>query len=251
MAHSKEANICAELIKEANDVYALTGAGISTSAGIPDFRGPQGLYVTKKYDPDTVFDISWFLRDPKPFYDFARDFVQLTKESQPTFTHRFLEKLEADGKLQGIVTQNIDTLHTQAGSKNLIELHGSFWTSHCLSCHREYPFELMKLKVLNEEIPTCDCGGLIKPDVVFFGENVFGIQEALDWARKADLFLVIGTSCVVYPAAMIPSYCPGKIIVVNKGEMGIKFNNMILHVQDDLDKFFKEVSDLLEGRREE
>ena len=108
---------CAQLIREARTIGVLTGAGISTAAGIPDFRGPQGLYVTRQYDPDTVFDIGRFLEDPKPFYRFARDLLQLEEKIEPTAAHRFLSRLEAAGQLKGIVTQNIDALHQRAGGQ--------------------------------------------------------------------------------------------------------------------------------------
>src|SRR5436190_6299453 len=129
--YESKIQLCAKLIEEAESIGVLTGAGISTNAGIPDFRGPNGLYVTRRYDPDTVFDINYFLMDPEPFYEFARDFVNLEKTIQPTFTHKFLASLEETGKLKGVVTQNIDALHHKAGSKNVYEMHGSFWLSYC------------------------------------------------------------------------------------------------------------------------
>src|SRR5436190_166965 len=114
-----QANQCAKLIRDAKSIVVLTGAGISTNAGIPDFRGPKGLYITRKYDPDKIFDVQFFYHDPKPFYEFARDFITLEETIQPTSAHRFLVKLEKTGKLKGIVTQNIDALHQKAGSKNI------------------------------------------------------------------------------------------------------------------------------------
>jgi NAD-dependent deacetylase len=112
-----KAQVCAQLIAESQSIGILTGAGISTNAGIPDFRGPKGLYVTRQYDPDTVFNIHHFRIDPQPFYEFARDFVGLEQSIHPTLTHRFLASLEKTGKLKGIVTQNIDSLHHKAGSQ--------------------------------------------------------------------------------------------------------------------------------------
>src|SRR3990167_3092687 len=120
MTLAKAAQRCAGFIKEAKSIVALTGAGISTSAGIPDFRGPRGLYVTKKYDADKVFNINHFFVDPLPFFEFARDFVGLEQSLQPTLTHNFLNTLERSGKLTGIITQNIDCLHQHAGSKNVL-----------------------------------------------------------------------------------------------------------------------------------
>ena len=147
-----KAEHCARLIHESKKIAVLTGAGISTSAGIPDFRGPQGLYVTKRYDPEKIFDIDYFYQDPEPFFEFARDFIKLEGSLKPTFAHSFLAKLENLGKLSGIITQNIDSLHHQAGSKNVLEMHGSFWTGYCMKCHNPYTFEEMKIKLVKSEI---------------------------------------------------------------------------------------------------
>lgn len=235
---------CAHLIKEAKSIAALTGAGISTSAGIPDFRGPRGLYVTRQYDPEKVFDIDYFYRDPAPFYQFARDFIVLEEKIKPTFAHQFLSDLEKKGKLKGIVTQNIDSLHRMAGSKkqNVYEMHGSFWTSICLDCYKEISYAQMKKRLAAAEIPRCECGGLLKPDIVFFGEPVKHLAESAALAEAADLFFIIGTSCVVYPAAMIPQYTKGKIIVVNQTPIQIDLNNVVLTVQEDIDEFFMKVA---------
>ncbi len=235
---------CSDLIRNARSIAVLTGAGISTGAGIPDFRGPQGLYVTRRYDPDTVFDIGYFRRDPKPFFEFARDFIGLEEKIKPTFTHDYLAELERQGKLKGIVTQNIDGLHQRAGSKNVLEIHGGFLTSHCLECEKSFSFPAMKEKLFSEEISTCSCGGVIKPDVVFFGEDVKHLAESYALAASVDLFFVIGTSCVVYPAAGVPHYTQGKIVVVNKGYVELDLENVVLRVEDDIDEFFKKVKEI-------
>ena len=229
---------CAKLINEAQSIGVLTGAGISTNAGIPDFLGPNGLYITRRYDPDTVFDIHHFLNDPAPFYEFARDFIALEQNIQPTVTHKFLAALEKTGKLKGIVTQNIDSLHHKAGSKNVFEMHGSFWQSYCLDCDKEFSYEIMKELLKKSEVPKCSCRGIIKPDVVFFGENVKHLEKASALAETSDLFFVIGSSCVVYPAAMIPTLASGKIVIVNKGEVNLNAYNLALTVREDSDEFF-------------
>ncbi len=233
---------CSELISDANNIVVLTGAGISTNAGIPDFRGPKGLYVTRQYDPDTVFDIDYFLTDPKPFYDFARDFISFEEKIKPTFAHYFLAELEKQGKLKGVVTQNIDALHERAGSKKVFEMHGSFWHSFCLACHREFSYDIMKTKVIKEAIPKCSCSGVIKPDIVFFGENVKHLKESHALAEQADLFFIIGTSCVVQPAASIPYFAQNNIIVVNKDDIAIDLKRVDLTVKTDIDEFFKGVA---------
>ncbi len=229
---------CAQLIKDASVIAALTGAGISTKAGIPDFRGPRGLYVTRQYDPEKVFDIDYFSKDPKPFFQFARDFIGLEGKLQPTVAHRFLARLEGIGKLKGIVTQNIDSLHHKAGSQKVYEMHGSFWQSFCRDCDQLFSYKDMCQKLTSEEVPRCSCGGVIKPDVVFFGENVKHLQESYDLANEADLFFVIGTSCVVYPAAMLPTLARGKIVVVNLDRIQVRLANVALEVRGDIDDFF-------------
>lgn len=237
---------CARLITESRSIGVLTGAGISTNAGIPDFRGPRGLYVTKRYDPEKVFDIDHFYRDQKPFYEFARDFVGLETSIQPTPAHRFLAGLEKNGKSVGIVTQNIDALHQRAGSSQVYEMHGSFQNSYCLDCGERFSFDHLQKKIAAELVPHCPCGGVIKPDIVFFGEGVKYLTEAMDLAQKADLFFVIGTSCVVYPAAMIPSYAGGRIVIINKHPVALTAGDVALSVEEDADVFLTEVKKSLE-----
>jgi len=234
---------CAKFIKKAHFAVALTGAGVSTNAGIPDFRGPKGIYTTGKYNPDKVFDLHYFLKDPKPFYDFARDFLSLIKDARPTFTHRFLAALERDGKLKGVITQNIDALHQLGGSKNVIELHGGIYKSHCIKCGKEYSLEEMKRKVTEKNIPRCDdCKGLIKPDIVFFGEEVMHFREAEELVYQSDLFFVIGSALSVYPASMLSDFARGKLAVVSKGKVNIDPAFVDLMAKEDIDNFFKEVS---------
>ena len=147
----------AGLIRQAGRIAVLTGAGISTTAGIPDFRGPRGLYVTRQYDPEKTFDITYFDRDPSYFFAFARDFVQLVERVQPTFTHRFLAAMEEGGKLDAVITQNIDGLHQKAGSKRVIEVHGSVRHGHCRKCGRAYAYEELKAKVLRRRDRPLRC----------------------------------------------------------------------------------------------
>jgi len=220
----------------------LTGAGISTNAGIPDFRGPSGIYTTGKYDPDRVFEFINFVEDPKPFYDFARDFVKLLESCAPTLAHRFFARLEEAGKLKGIVTQNIDALHKIAGSKEVINLHGSIDKSYCLECGKEYSFEEMKKKIFEEEIPRCDvCNGLIKPDIVFFGENVKDFPKAEELVYNSELFLIVGTSLEVYPANLLVSLARGRVLFVGKGHSNLnRYFDLI--VNEDIDNFFKSVT---------
>lgn len=233
---------CAELIRKARRVTALTGAGISTAAGIPDFRGPQGLYVTRRYDPETVFDISYFRRDPLPFYDFSRDFLGVIDRIEPTFSHRFLARLEGEGRLAAVITQNIDSLHQKAGSRRVISVHGDYWSSRCLGCGRLFDLEHMKRAVCEAPAPYCPCGGLIKPDVVFFGEPVLGLEEAAAEVAASDLLLVLGSSLAVYPAALLPSYATGEVVVINRGEVGLPPGPGRYFIDADLDASLAEVA---------
>ncbi|MDR1612209.1 MAG: RNA polymerase subunit sigma [Planctomycetota bacterium] len=237
---------CAEKIIAAGRTVVLTGAGISTAAGVPDFRGPKGLYVTRAYDPEKVFEIAAFDRDPGPFYQFSRDFLDTLGTIEPTFTHRFLAELEKRGKLDRIITQNIDGLHQRAGSRNVLPVHGDYTTARCRSCGRGCSGERLRNLMREHEIPPCGfCGGTLKPDVVFFGENVRFLAEAEAAARRSDLMFVLGSSLTVYPAAMIPHYAGGEVVVVNKGGVGIAAGKGVHLVDADLDGYFREVEKCL------
>lgn len=235
-----------ELLRRAHRISALTGAGISTAAGIPDFRGPRGLYVTRQYDPEKTFDIGYFDRDPTYFFAFARDFVQLVERIQPTFTHRFLAALESQGSLDAVITQNIDGLHQRAGSRRVFEVHGSVRSGHCRSCGEAYEYEALRAKVLGEAIARCEkCGGVVKPDIVFFGEAVRDMEEASQAAACAEVFLVIGSSLTVYPAALLPQYAGGQVVVVNQGPVETASANW-LRVDEAADSFFARVAPALD-----
>ena len=235
-----------EVLRGARRMAALTGAGVSTAAGIPDFRGPRGLYVTRQYDPEKTFDIGYFDRDPSYFFTFARDFVQLVERIQPTITHRFLAALEARGTLEAVITQNIDGLHQKAGSQRVLEVHGSVRSGHCRHCGKAYGYEALKAKVLGEPIAQCEaCGGVVKPDIVFFGEAVQAMDEASRVAGRADVFLVIGSSLTVYPAALLPQYAAGQVVVVNRGPVEMQSSEW-LRVDESADTFFARVAPALD-----
>lgn len=235
----------AEWIVQSRSTVAFTGAGISTDAGIPDFRGPGGLYSSGKYDAERVFDIACFRRDPREFYRFSRDLVEILKNLRPTFTHQLLARLEAAGLLEAVITQNIDPLHQQAGSRRVICLHGNYTTSRCLDCARPYGYVELLDRMAQAEVPRCDCGGVIKPDVVFFGENVQGLQEAMALAQSCELMLVLGSSLVVYPAAMVPQIAGGRVVVINRGEVSLEPSSSRYFVQQGLDEFFKQAAEFL------
>lgn len=239
--------ICAEKIRNAKNAAVLTGAGISTAAGIPDFRSPTGIYNSGKYNADLVFDIDYFHRDPSEFFRFTRDLFAVIHTLTPTFTHRFLADLERAGMLHAVITQNIDPLHYTAGSVNVIPVHGNYNTSHCLACGREYSLADMERLLGEADVPRCGCNkhGVIKPDVVFFGEAVNRIFDAQRAAKEADLFFVLGSSLVVYPAAMLPYITRGEVIVVNKGPVSLEPTDNRYFVDSDLDEFFKQVAEFI------
>lgn len=243
---------CAEMILERGSVVALTGAGISTAAGIPDFRGPQGLYVTKRYDAGTIFDINAFHRNPAPFFDFTRDFLGQVDSLVPTVSHTFLADLEERGLLDCVVTQNIDSLHQKAGSERVLSVHGDYWNSHCLGCGLRYDFDRLKKMVVEQAVPKCTaCGGVVKPDVVFFGEAVKSMPEAAEAVAGAGLLLVLGSSLTVYPSASLPQVARCPVVVVNQGEVGLNPGPDRYFVDADLDEFFEEVSRHLDQARPE
>lgn len=221
------AELC-PLIAGARNIVALTGAGMSTAAGVPDFRGPKGIYVTRQYDPEKTFEIRGFKRDPIHFYQFAADFTGLLGRIRPTFAHNFLARLEAAGRLAAVVTQNIDMLHQAAGNRHVIELHGSPASATCCDCAKSFPgldtawWRQAIAASRRSPIVLCrECGGVLKPDIVFYGEQVHRFAEAEAAVRACDLLLVFGTSLTVYPAAMLPYATNAPVIAVSQGEVAL------------------------------
>lgn len=210
----------ADLITAGGTVVAFTGAGVSTLSGIPDFRGPQGLY--RRLDADRIFDLAGFRADPGYFYAQARDFIYAMGEKAPSVVHRVLAGLEQQGRLAGVVTQNIDMLHQRAGSRTVVELHGSPAWHACPGCPGGASFAAVATLVRAGGLPRCDrCGAVLKPGIVFFGEllPVGALEQAAQLAADADLLLVLGSSLVVQPAASLPWLtlrAGGRLAVVNR-----------------------------------
>ena len=216
-----------EAVEKAGCVAAMTGAGVSTLCGIPDFRGPQGLY--RNPDAERIFDIDWFDRDPSVYYRGCSELVYGLGAFKPGPVHAALRRLELAGHLDGIITQNIDMLHQKAGSTRVWEVHGSPIMHHCRRCGRGASFgEVMSMieqnggtAALGEGyVPCCACGGPFKPDITFFGESL--PEEAFirsqELAMRADVMLVLGTSLTVFPAAGLPRLTlqrGGKVFIVN------------------------------------
>ncbi len=204
-------------IGESGSIVFFGGAGVSTESGIPDFRSVDGLY-NQKYDepPETIISHSYFLRHPEKFYRFYKE-KMLYPQAEPNDCHLALARLEARGKLKAVITQNIDGLHQKAGSKNVIELHGSTLRNYCMECGKSFPVSYITEAA---GVPRCDvCGGMVKPDVVLYEESLHDgdMERAIQAIRRADLFIVGGTSLTVYPAAGLVEYYRGKrLVLINK-----------------------------------
>ena len=211
----------AELISESTSTVALTGAGISVPSGIPDFRTP-GTGLWENVDPMEVAHIDAFRRDPERFWSFYRPRFEMLGEKQPNSAHWALAHLEAEGKLDAVITQNVDRLHRVAGSKRLIEVHGSIDTSSCTSCAASYPLEDIDRLFTNGVAHCAACEGLVKPDVVLFGELLpeDAMHEAQSLAEGCDLMLCVGSSLEVYPVAGLPQIAlsaGAKLAIVTQG----------------------------------
>ncbi len=204
-----------EWVSESDNIVFFGGAGVSTESGIPDFRSVDGLYNQKwKYPPETILSRSFFDRNPEEYYRFHREKLVIDGV-QPNRAHLRLAQLEAEGKLKAVVTQNIDGLHQAAGSKNVLELHGSILRAYCSRCRKRYPADLINY---GEGVPRCGCGGVIRPDIVLYEEPLDQdiLTRAIDCIRKAEVLIVGGTSLNVYPAAGLINYYRGnKLALVN------------------------------------
>ena len=202
-------------LDESNNVVFFGGAGVSTESGVPDFRSVDGLYHQHYSEPpETILIHSYFVRKPEGFYRFYRD-KMLPLEAQPNDAHKKLAELERSGKLKAVITQNIDGLHQKAGSKEVLELHGSVLRNYCESCGKFYGPEAI---VNSQGVPRCSCGGIIKPDVVLYEESLDDtvMYKAINYIRNADILIVGGTSLVVYPAAGLINYYRGnKLVLIN------------------------------------
>ncbi len=213
MAKIKELN---RMISESNKIVFFGGAGVSTESGIPDFRSADGIYMMDyKYPPEEIISRSFFNAHPKEFFEFYKKYFYYPN-AKPNITHQKLAELENKGKLSAVVTQNIDGLHTAAGSKIVYELHGSVLRNYCMKCHKFYDISYL---VNSDGIPKCECGGIVKPDVVLYEEQLDEkcIVGAVNAIEDADMLIVAGTSLRVYPAAGFIRYFRGKnLVLINK-----------------------------------
>ena len=205
-------------IEASDNIVFFGGAGVSTESGIPDFRSVDGLYHQQfDYPPETILSHTFFYQHPEYFYRFYRQ-KMLPLEAQPNAAHKKLAELEAAGKLRAVITQNIDGLHQKAGSKTVLELHGSIWRNYCTRCGKFYPPEFIRDCA---GVPKCACGGVVKPDVVLYEEGVSEdvLHRAVHAISRADVLIVGGTSLTVYPAAGLIRYYRGsKLVLINRDE---------------------------------
>ena len=209
----EEINKLQSIVDESDNIVFFGGAGVSTESGIPDFRSVDGLYNQKyKYPPETIISHSFYRRNPEEFYRFYKD-KMLFPEAKPNKAHMKLAELEAAGKLKAVITQNIDGLHQMAGSRRVIELHGSVHRNYCERCHKFYD---LRYVIDAPGVPKCSCGGTIKPDVVLYEEGLHNqdIEDAIHYISEADTLIIGGTSLVVYPAAGLIRYFRGRHLVV-------------------------------------
>ena len=212
----KQINELQNIINQAKHIVFFTGAGVSTDSGIPDFRSTDGLY-NMKYDfpPEIIISHSFFMDNPEEFYRFYRD-KMIYPDARPSIAHHFIAKCEAKGISSGVITQNIDGLHTSAGSENVIELHGSVLRNTCMKCGKKHSLSSI---MTADKLPLCSCGGLIKPDVVLYEEALIDrdLFRAVELISKADVMIIMGTSLNVYPAAGLVRYFRGShLIIINK-----------------------------------
>lgn len=203
-------------IEASDNIVFFGGAGVSTESGIPDFRSQDGLYNQEyDYPPETIISHSFYMRNPQEFYRFYKK-KMIFREAQPNAAHLALARLEQEGKLKAVITQNIDGLHQMAGSKEVLELHGSIHRNYCTRCGKFYGLDAVTAA---ESVPECSCGGIIKPDVVLYEEGLDQqvLQKAVYYIRHADVLIIGGTSLAVYPAAGLIDYYQGnKLVLINK-----------------------------------
>jgi NAD-dependent deacetylase len=224
-------------VTNSDNIVFLGGAGVSTESGIPDFRSTDGMYSQNyKYPPETIISHSFFMNKTDYFYNFYKKRM-IFLDARPNLVHKKLAELEKRGKLKAVITQNIDGLHQLAGSKNVLELHGSIYRNHCTRCGKFYDINYV---VKSKGVPKCQCGGTIKPDVVLYEEGLDHevLNKAVNFIEKADVLIIGGTSLVVYPAAGLVNYYRGnKLVLINKSSTAIDSKANIL-INDSLGNTF-------------
>jgi len=238
-----------QIIDGSDNIVFFGGAGVSTESGIPDFRSKDGLYNQHdvrfdKYQPEYLLSHSCLVYEPKVYYEFHRQKMD-TRNIEPNNAHKYLARLEEMGKLIGVVTQNIDGLHQKAGSKKVYEIHGSALRNYCMKCGREYPSDYIFES--SEPIPTCSCGGTIRPDITLYEEGLPDdqVSGAVDALSRADVLIIGGTSLSVYPAASFIHYFKGDTaVVINESDIGVRPAKNTLIIKKRIGAVFAELAGL-------
>ena len=217
-------------VEQAKKIVFFGGAGVSTESGIPDFRSVDGLYNQKyDYPPETILSHTFFMKHTDEFYRFYRD-KMLCLDAKPNAAHKKLAEWEQQGKLNAVITQNIDGLHQAAGSKHVLELHGSILRAYCSKCRKPFPADVINY---GQGVPRCDCGGVIRPDIVLYEEPLDEdiLHQAISYIRRADVLIIGGTSLNVYPAAGLINYYRGnKLVLVNLSETPYdSYADLVIH----------------------
>lgn len=232
-----------KIIDESDNIVFFGGAGVSTESGIPDFRSENGIYSAMSeygYRPETILSHSFFVRHPDVFFKYYKKNL-LYPDAKPNYAHIALAKLEKMGKVKAVITQNIDDLHQKAGSKNVLELHGTLYKNYCVKCGKKFDLEYV---TKDDGITICDrCGGIVRPDVVLYEEGLDEdvLYRAIDYISKADVLIVGGTSLAVYPAAGLINYYKGdKLVLINKTETPYD-KRADLIIRENIGEIFKKI----------
>ena len=229
-----------KMIDDSDRIVFFGGAGVSTESNIPDFRSADGLYHQNyKYTPEQIVSHSFFMHNPEGFYEFYKE-KMMYLNAKPNAAHKKIAELEAAGKLTAVITQNIDGLHQAAGSKNVLELHGSIHRNYCMECGRFYDAAYVKNA---EGIPHCECGGMIKPDVVLYEEGLdnYTIEESVRAISQAQVLIIGGTSLAVYPAASLIDYFRGEALVVINKSSTPRDRNADLLIKEPIGQVFSQI----------
>ena len=243
---NQEVSELKKIVEDSDNIVFFGGAGVSTESNIPDFRSENGIYNAVNqygYPPETMLSHSFFVSHPDIFFEYLKKTL-IYPDAKPNNAHIGLAKLEQMGKLRAVITQNIDNLHQMAGSKNVLELHGTLYKNYCVKCHKHFDIDY----VLNSTgIPHCDkCGGIVRPDVVLYEEGLDGgtLYAAVEAIEKADVLIVGGTSLNVYPAAGLIDYYKGKkLVLINKSTTPYDRKANII-IRESIGEVFKKILDL-------
>jgi NAD-dependent deacetylase len=235
-------------LERSESAVVLTGAGVSTASGIPDFRGPGGLY--SRFSQRT-FELDFFFSETERYYEIAVEHIHTLVDRSPNVTHHMLAELEKRGLIQAVVTQNIDGLHQKAGSAKVIEFHGNVAGFHCVECRKSFGRDTVDERIEMSGVPRCDCGSVIRPEIVFFGDPIpyDAIMQGSVLARGADLFVAMGSSLTVQPAASLPLLAKNsgaELIIVNRGPTGLDYTADYRY-EMPLEEFSSGVLDILRG----